>query len=288
MLNQTNNQQTLNYINTINSIQNSWPINILYDNNYNSLFYKCLKYLSWSNLIGSDVLNNFPIPYAIKIHTDPIEFSRKNSLINIYDNLFLFHHQSYNFLKKEDISILNTNLNRYHKISFSASTVPWNLSNIYHLRYGIPKIDYEHRKNKKSVVILNFHNNQQSNVLYSILRNNFSDAGMLTNINMSLKNIYENISEYKVCVDLDSYFNLLIGCAAGAYGVTNVSSQDSRFIFSISDASSSINLIQSLLQAKSEDHDSIISYIDNQYNFDHFDNLLKIYVYKNILGDDHE
>lgn len=279
--------QLCNYVNSINAVKKDLPLNVLYYDT-KSLFDKIINYLDWMNPLYQDSINQYPIPYSTIMRSDTIDFFRKNQYINEYGYLFLFHHQSYGFLKKEDISILATNINRYNKISFSSDTIKWNLSKIYHMKYGVPELDYEYRGNKKSIIVLNFNNNQQSHILYSILRQHFPDIGLITNNQLSLKNIYENISEYKICIDLDNYYNLLVGCSVGAYGITNTPSQDNTCIFSITDASAVIELAKTLMNKTHNDHQELRYNTKQNYDFKEFSRLFKTYIHNQITGNRHE
>ena len=267
--------QIYNHLSNINSIRLNQPINIAYDPT-SSLFDKSLELIDWANFIDPQTLIDYQLPYYKNIISDGLNISDQAANINYNSCIVLFHHQSYARLKREDASIIDNTLQNYQKICFSSYIQSLNLKKTSYLKYGIPNLNYTHH-NEKDVILINLKNNKATSSIYTIIKNRFKYVDILTDKNLSLDSIYEIIGNYKVCIDLDNYYNLLVGCYCGAYGLTNIPSQD-PCIVTVTDTNGIIKTINLLLD--NYNTNNIDQYISTNYAFDEFSQILKNYIYK--------
>ena len=269
------NNQIYNQLYSIERIKKDFSLNIEYDFTH-SLFDRVIESVSWINIFDKQTLGLCKLPTNACIVSNPIEFSQRKTEFQdtIKKYLILFHDRNYGFIKKEDLSIIDSTLKQHKKICFSEKIMGWGVDSMSYINYGVPNIDTKNA-NKKPVLVLNLNNNTQTNTVYNILKNRFSDIDILNKNNYSLNELYEKISEYKICIDFDMVFNLLISSACGCYGI-GVGQTDHNHIFSIKESNEIPLIVKNILENYTEDKsEKIKENILKLYDFEKFNNAFK-------------
>lgn len=255
--------------------------NILAKQNYNknilytytdTLFDKSMENIPNTIMINNQVFLNVPLPYALCIINDPLDFAQN---MHVYSNLFankilFFHDGPPPSLKKEDLFLLKASLQKFPSFYFGLDPEAWMNSNISALKYGIKNIDIDINK-EKDIVILSTKNNKQTTLIYDNLKSSYPKTDLLTIDNsQSYDDIIKNISQYKICIDLGSYYNVLCGVSVGCYGITSKKSYQDDYIYHISDYQQLTNIINEILSISTTNVNMMKQYITNKYCYDSF------------------
>lgn len=274
------NSQTHNYLMNMHNIHKGYPISVQYQFT-NSLFDKALGELEWLKLLDKQEIETLELAYGNSIISYPIHFNpEKLSLVDhTHQQLLLFHIHTYPMLKVEDIAILSNNLNKYTKISFSPTISKWPLSNLINMQYGIPYLPVPmSQQPKKSILILNLNNNSTTTSVHRLLQKSFDDIDILSHSSLSLAEMYQLMSKYKICIDLDNYYNLLIAGYCGAYGIGIGQSYDSH-IATVQTPQQILDIVPQVLgRYKPEAMEQIKVMIAEKYDFNKFSRAFKTHM----------
>lgn len=194
------------------------------DNNY---------YIFGDNNINYNMSNVIDLPksymnlynYNLSLTSNIIGYSTSN-LKKFHINSIIFTHSHRPpFIKKEDASILNTNLSREFKVFFSQGAYDsWGMKNkSSFISYGIPELFRANNNDRpKDILILNFDKAVHNSQLYDVLKSNNYICDTLDSCQMNIETINNLFNQYKVCIDLAEHniFNLLCAIAAGCCAIT--------------------------------------------------------------------
>jgi hypothetical protein len=247
-----------------------YPKNILYTYT-ESLFDKAMEDIPDTIMINNQVFLNIPLSYGLCIINDPLDFAQN---IGAYNNLFankvlFFHDGPPPSLKKEDLFLLKTSLQKFPSFSFSLNHEQWMNQSIQSLNYGIKNIDIDINK-EKDIVILSTKNHKQTKLIYDNLKQAYPNTDLLTiNSNQSYEDIIKIISKYKICIDLGSYYNVLCGVSVGCYGITTKKSYQDDYIYQISDYQQLIGIVKDILSSPININD-MRKYIEDKYCYESF------------------
>ncbi len=264
------NYQIHNIFHNILARQN-YPINVLYTYT-GTLFDKVIEDIPNINIINNQVFLNVALSYGLCIINDPLDFAQN---IGVYNNLFsnkilFFHDGPPPSLKKEDLFLLKSSLNKFPSFYFGMNHESWMNSNIIPINYGIKNIDIETTKDK-DIIILTINNNKQTQLIYDNLKQSYPNTDMLTiDNNKSYTDIMNIISKYRICVDLGSYYNVLCGVSVGCYGITTKKSYQDDYIYHISDYQQLIGIVKEVLSIPHIDTHTMKDYIKNKYDYASF------------------
>lgn len=273
------NNQIYNELSYIYRRDRSFSINTEYEFT-DSIFDRVISSMEWLNIIDNKFLSLSKIPSNISIISSPLEFSQKKIAFEntLKKHILFFHIKPYNFIKKEDILILDNALKKHKKICFSEEILSWNLSNNIFVNYGVPNIKVS-SNNQKSILVLNLTNNQQTVTVYNILKSKFKDTDILYANDFSLEELYEIVSSYKICIDFDSYYNLIFAGSCGSYGIGVGKTFDPNII-TIRESNDILGIVPKILENYSEETaKQIKNNTIEKYNFDKFNDTLNALIY---------
>jgi hypothetical protein len=229
-------------------------------NNRNTFFFENLLYNGlWINDIIKFSQNiphyaEFFTPFILTIHSPP-------------SPLF----------KKEDMDILKNRLNPYYFLCFDEKSAAWPMDNIKYMRYGVPNIKNVEINKIKDILLINTRKQKQSYILYQYLKNEFPNADMLDSISGDMDGLSKLLSQYKVCIDIDNYYNLIVANSCGSYGIAANISYDSD-ILQVSDYKNMIKIIPKLLESNQTEHHRIKSETIKKYDWNNFISSLSIHI----------
>lgn len=201
---------------------------------------------------------------------DLIDFSQKIPYYaNFHTNLIIaIHDIPAAFFKKEDLSILQNNVSKYNFISFTDKYEKWSLPNVKYVPYGVVAPNNKVFEKTKDILIINTRGQKQINILHQYINSEFPQSDILHQIPRSIHDIQNIISQYKICIDFDYYYNLILANACGTYGITSIQSSDDN-IYTADNSAQIITLIKMLLNNKTN-YEQIKENITKKYNWDIF------------------
>jgi hypothetical protein len=237
-----------------------------------------------------DIKNDFykHILYSGILINDIVEYSQ-----NIYNYaefytrpILLIHSSPLSIFKKEDINILKTRLNAYAFLSFDQQKESWPMSDISYINYGIPNIkDIDINNNKKkNILIINTKKQKHSHILYQYIKNTYPDADMIESAPNDIEHICKLLSTYKVCIDIDNYYNVLLANSCGAYGITASQTFD-KDIIKVNNYEDIIGMLPQLLSENMKEANNIRENVIKKYDWDTFGVNIQNHI-KNIITKD--
>lgn len=274
------NYQIHNILHTVSHKRGN-PINIFYTYN-NTLFDKVIDQISDAVALNNQVFLNSPLSYGLCIINDPLDMAQNiNAYNNLYANKILFFHENPpSGLKKEDLFLLRHTLSKFSCYSFCNNYESWSNPKMRYMSYGIKYQDNNINKNK-NIIMLSYNNNKQTKLIYDNLKNIYHDTYLLEiDYSKSYDNILQIISEYKICIDLASYYNVLCAASVGCYGITSKKSHSDEFIYQITDYQQMLAIIKDILHMPATNINNIQEYIKHTYPYEPF-----IENIKNIITD---
>lgn len=256
--------------------------NILYSH-HNSLFdclFKDLKYniygyndQAYAHYYDLCIANNF-----LNYHND-IGILANQSHIK---NCLFFHDRPPETFKKEDIALAQQNINKIHKIVFGTNLADsWKMQPDKYttiIEYGLPQFDLIPQNRTKSVIILNLNNNQNISMLYQHIKAHIDDCDMLEAIpqNLTIRDIYNILSQYRICIDVSNTINTLVSMCCGCQTITSQSISSlitkNKLISYITDYSNIVSILQVLLNINLSDDEREHNQrmLTQLYNYDTF------------------
>lgn len=279
------NKQIRNMLYTYKRSKNRTGYNVLYKP-YGTFFD-----LAMSNM-DPNILTTIPIKdqdndfiqkifYSLLWINDPIDFSHN---IPHYAEFFTkiivaIHSPPSPLFKKEDLNIIKNRLSPYDIICFHKNFEQWPIDNILYIDYGIPYQNKQIIKEKTNdILIINTKKNKQSYILYQYLKSEYPGTDMLEIMPENMQNLYKFLSKYKVCIELEDYYNLIIANSCGCYGMTPVKSYDENII-TIQNYEDISRILPDLLS--SNDSNKISQSVLSKYDWNKFSQ--NIYEYMNGL-----
>lgn len=268
------NKQISNTFYTIKRQQRNQPINILYSDS--GCFFDaaiasdskhCLIPISITEK-NSEFINNSP--YSAVWINDILNFSQKIPTYGDYcTSLILAIHSSpSSLLKREDLIILKKNIDQYRFLSFHEGHDHWPMKNIEYVPYGLPCPNPKSDKNReKDILIINLKKQKQIDILYQYVKQKFPLTDMIHENNLDLDSVHKTMSKYKICIDIDNYYNLLLANSCGCLGITALESRDETII-NIKSSNEILNIIPALLV--NMQHSNISEQIIKKYDWQIF------------------
>lgn len=266
------NYQIHNLFHQISFRNKRHKLNIFYTDTH-SLFDKAIQGSDEFLYIDHSVFQQHPLSYGLCYINDPLDFAKNIEIYNkLYANKIIFYHNNPpKDIKKEDLYLLNTTLENYISFSFCKHSHAWNNKNIQYIDYGIkiPKTSINDKPG--NIIILDSQNNKQSRLLHDNLKQRYADTNLLKlDTSYDLDEVLLEISKYKICIDIDSYYNVLCGLGVGCYGITARPTSDVEFIYTISDYNTMTGIIDKLLSKYSNRTEDMQKYVNDQYNYNKF------------------
>lgn len=217
------------------------------------------------------------LSYDLYLTTNPIFYS--SYIVNVKQrhihDLVYFMHDSPSDVKKEDKFLIQDKLSKSNKICKDN-----NIKTDWHIRdttpileYGIPEAMLSD-KQKKSVVVLNTHNNKTIEMIYRDIKHHWPDSLMLSDISdLSYDEIYSILQEYCICIELQDNYNIGVAIANGCRVITNRTSEfnDYTFVSKFNDISNILQNIKDQLNYY-ENYDNLKASRDitKKYSFSEF------------------
>jgi hypothetical protein len=252
--------------------------NTLCNNTFINLCSNNLFNLSLSKIDSYNITKTANHPFIGMLSDDPIGFSQKaNDLFLQYHvpGLLFFHSSAPPALKKEDKYILSRKLSNTTKVFFSEKIkYSWGLpdNNSHTIQYGI---DINKSNKNKNVILLNSTNNTTINNIYQHIKNKVNDVDILTKF-IDYDDCIKLISNYKIVVCLENFYDVLFCCASECRVITNISNNLSSSVV-IDDYNSIIPTMTKLLNINNNDDiDQTVNYIKSTYQFNTFLDSIKL------------
>lgn len=187
----------------------------------------------------------------------PISFSSKISSFSALhiQNILYFHSKCPDNFKKEDKFLLKNSINNSYKIFTDLSLMKsWgfeqdNLCVV--LPYGVRSTENTVNKTR-SVVVLNINNNPSVNMLFQHIKTAFKDSVMIDG-SYDQSNIIKTIAESVVCIEAESYYNIIQSIANGCSVISSVDYILENGLYPIASYDNIIQDIYKVLQSYSID-----------------------------------
>lgn len=254
------NKQILNIFAKISAIHKHSKMNFAYEPEV-SLFDKVISDFDDINLINKEISALPGIPTNGIIINNPVDFAQKMQSYASFasvTNFLLYHFLPPPFFKKEDIDILSGNVSSCRKISFINDNKAWLIPDMNYIDYGVPGDIISNilgKYKQKDILVLNFNNNNQSDIVYKQLETAYPALSVdsLKEYSLDLKNIIDIISEYKVVVDINSTYNQLISLCCGCIVVSGNHSLQNKQLVNVSHSKEIVQAIPALLNTYNQD-----------------------------------
>ena len=204
-----------------------------------------------------------------------IESSTLLELKNSNIHIVIFNHEDLTKIKREDLHILNNNLKHDYItiINFNRNSDSV-LKKSYNIEYGIPYTT--NAKKEKNILIINHSNNSVLNQLFEEIKKTDKDSDMINSTSGDIEDTINQISKYKVVIDLESKINLILCTLCRGVGITSLDLTDSPINNHILKFGSFQNAFECVNYAMNKDPTDI-SDLSEIYNIETFnDNLTKI------------
>lgn len=249
--------------NIIKACSSTQKIHILKDNSQ-SLFDGYLSDID--NILTFPINNeNEYISYDLILSNNPIAFSAKvSSFLSLHiNNIIYFHSKCPNNFKKEDKFLLKNSVANCYKIfSNEALMRSWgfeidDLCSI--IPYGLKPKDQNLSKTR-SVVVVNMNNNPSVDMLFNHIKSTFKDA-IIVNSSYDYDSIVSHISESIVCIEAESYYNIITAIANGCSVISSIDYISEEGLLSIQSYDNILQEIYKALQSYNADHN-----LQNQKN----------------------
>jgi len=184
---------------------------------------------------------------------DIIQFSQKiPAYANFYtDYILAIHSAPSSLFKREDLMILKKNINQYPFVCFGEFKNTWPMENITYIPYGVKNPGASYTKSK-DILVINQKKQKQTDILYQYLKQQYALTDILHSAPSDINEVHNILSQYKVCIDIDNYYNLLVANACGCIGITALQSNDADII-SVNNSNKIFHIINNLI-------------IENDYN----------------------
>jgi hypothetical protein len=241
----------------------------IYYNHINSLYNFSIQDIEGYNFIDENVIDKYNIPYGITVINEPIKIIEQNTLYSNYSNKLLFFHGdiSSNF-KKEDIYLINNNISRYKKYSFIPN-VANKFPEVEIIKYGFePNAQNMYKDRNNDIIILYANDGRQAETLQHFIRSKHSNVRILNTKEINNKDtIISLLNTYKICIDINSYYNVLMSVSCGCYGLGAAFPENNSFVHNIQD----FNLINDVIDKLLHDYNDAYINETQQYIIDNYD-----------------
>lgn len=264
----------------ISNISQSKNLNILYvkSNTFFDVLLAQIDNICLTELskVEENVLYSFS--YDFFISNNPIEYSDLLPTIKSFHlkDIVLFHSLPDSSIKKEDKFLIRQTFKNSKTIS-TKDTIKnsWEIPNSIVIKYGIPKRDSLNisSQKKKSVILLNLENSRSIDMLYHHIKNYIPDIDMIKDINnYSLEQLYNFLSQYKICIDIKSEINCLISLYCGCKTVSSANVLESGALV-LNDYNNIVEILNKEIESYSlEESLQNQKTILEKYNFEVFNN----------------
>ena len=277
------NYQTHNIIHSFLFSNGLCDLNISY-NSSNSIYDLSIQDIKNTIFINEDAISSgCPISYGLSFINDPIGFSQNiQKYKRSYANHILFFHKPLPpYLKKEDIYLINNDIDRYEKYSFCKQVSE--IKNIKHIEYGLTLNITNSDLRQIDVIILYSTEETQANILKNIISSNGISCDMLcTKTNKDIDKIKQKLNNAKICIDTTDYYNVLFAVSCGCYGLTSNTSNDSGFIGTIDNFQNCLSSIKDILSNYNQEYIlKVKNYIPVKYNYEIFTQAIQTIISNN-------
>ena len=210
--------------------------------------------------------------YDLYIDNSIINYKKNSDITrSLHVNSLIFEHNNkHNQLKKEDVSILNSQLNRVKKIFFDEDYAKsWNLSNSLLINYGVPLDIFKSLNAVEKKDILVYYG---SNKILGEQVRNYLKADIIEDIDKkSLNDLNKIFNEYRLFVDMTnnlclSLCSICSGCNVSILSDRNKNIPGIYFYNNIEDIIKSANIVLN----QNTPYESVTDYISNYCNYELF------------------
>ena len=189
-----------------------------------------------------------------------------NKVIFIHDNII-------GRLKKEDQYILLNSIKDYSIYSFVPEI--YNCAEIKYIKYGFPnsakKVSID-----RSIDVLILYNTEKkpAETLFQAIKQTIPKTDIVCTKNIMSNDMAINLfNNTKLCIDMSSYYNLLMSVSCGCIGVTPNKSYDPDFIFSVDSINSIIKIAPDLVKLHNDQYiETTQKYISNNFSYTNYIN----------------
>jgi len=252
------------------------PITIKFSKS-NSLYDSCLNN-------SNDRYINF-IPYSLSdscldaqvlFINDPIELINNEQYFNttILNKIVFFHDDRILKMKKEDLFLFRQQLSKYTKFTFDHRVCSV-INDAYPLNYGFKSPSNISQSRNKSIVFLGNEQNIDM-VVHNQIKQIYSDIDFINIDKVSNTDISNTLTNYKVCISMNSIYNNLLAAANGCFIISSLEdNHEIPFYQKVSSFEEVLDKLSlTLKNYKIEDHAKISSSIVQKYDYSVFVNTI--------------
>lgn len=272
-------QTTNSIINISHSLINNKNINILYYPS-NTFFDKIFNEINNVNVFFDEdtVAHYYHDMYFSNnflIHSNQTQRTANRLHLK---QVVAFHASQPNNFKKEDTTILFNSIKSCYKIFFGKDVADsWGVTEDTKskiIEYGIPSIDLSLADRTNNILIFNLENNPQINTLYQTISSSIAHTHIIKNtINLSLNNIINLLSSYKISIDFGNKINTILSAACGTECITPTEENNNPLIHKVTDYAQILNIIKAILDNPANNETRLIgaNQIAGKYNYSQFE-----------------
>ena len=204
-----------------------------------------------------------------------------NTIHNTYTGIILFNHSDISNIKKEDKIILNSNLSNVKVINFDLKSNEV-FNNSLDINYPFPDFTKTPIDRVKDLLIVNGDNNAiAQNLFQSISSTTNISVDINENLTADLNTIKNQMSQYKVVLDLSNRLTHILALLSGCSVVTHKSIDgylESPYITKFDTFNTAIDAIEYNLQ---NNNSNDIESLKQIYSSKNFSETFKEYIYGN-------
>jgi len=192
-------------------------------------------------------------------------------------------------LKKEDQYLLFNYIKNYALFSF-VPELSINSNNINYINYGFNNVPFNETKNRKIDALIVYRGSSRSaEILRTMILQQLPHIKVDIldySILKSSQSIIETLSNTKVCIDLASYYNVLLSVSCGCYGITKTQyNANNEFVQGVQDMGQISEIVNHIITNKYSDTyiESAQKYIEINYPYETFKSSI-INIFQNLVN----
>lgn len=245
------------------------------------------------NSIDDDLINCLPYYFddscldtSLLLINNPVDIINRESEFNnlIMNKLLFFHDDKLLQMKKEDLFLFKKQIQKYSKFTFD-DKVSQIIDDVIPIKYGFKVSDYSMNTNRKKSVIFLGNKQNIDAMAYNHIKKSYEDADFYTSDIISKMDPGIMLSNYKICISMNSLYNNLLAASAGCYVISSINCNDIPFYTKVTNFSEVLSGIQKLLSNYDTSHHKHISEeISKKYDYTTYSNSIKKIIYNECNG----
>lgn len=235
--------------------------NCLYDDTLYGLSDKFITFIP-------QTLSGSAVDSSIMFINDPSAFvSRYSEFDTLTNKVLFFHDDRIIKMKKEDLFLFNNQITQYESYTFNKNVCQIN-NNIIPIEYGF-KAPTNLSNKRKSIILLGNEQNIDI-IMHNQIRQVYQDTELINAKELLGKDSSSILSQYKICITMNSRYNTLLAASNGCFVVSNIEESTIPYYIQANDFETIMNNIDNLLSKDASIHKEICDSITNQYSYSKF------------------